>query len=120
MPKRNDPDVRVDEMKGTAAEQLRDLWDMHQDEFMKVLTEAEVKKLNLNFTVKLDFSDSKATLETTMSFSQVVKDKRTAEFEDPNAPFLPGVDPAAVNADQEETKKRGRRNKQKDEGADTE
>lgn len=60
---------------------------------MQVLEDAESRKVNLTFTATLDFSESTAKLETQIRFSQVVKDKKQDDFDDPNQAKLPGIDP---------------------------
>ena len=89
MPKKAKPDARLSEMRAEFLLQAEELWDAHQEEFMGVLEESEARKVKLSYGVMLDFSESKASLETTMGFSQVVKDKRQKFFDDPNQLGLP-------------------------------
>lgn len=106
MPKKQKADARISDIKEKFLERCSELWDTHEGEFMAVLEDSETKKLNLSYTAELDFSESTAKLNTTMRFSQVVKDKKTDDFDDPNQPRLPGVDGPA---EEEPTpKKRGR------------
>lgn len=107
MPKKQKADARVGDIREKFMERCDELWGLHEAEFMAVLDDAESKRLNLSFTAELDFSESTAKLNTTMRFSQVVKDKKTDDFDDPNQPRLPGVD-NAPEGDDEKPKKRGR------------
>lgn len=78
-------------MKGAFVEQCADLWDTHQEKFMAFLNQAEVEKINLTFRATLDFTESKAGLETTIGYSQVVKDKRRTELDNPDQIQIPGT-----------------------------
>ena len=105
-------DIREEFLKHAA-----DLWATHQDDFARVLSDAESQKINLSFTAKLDFSEVTAKLHTNLSYSQVVKDSREKDFDDPNQPRLPGVIEEA-EAEQEQAapqpkRGRGRPRKQK-------
>ncbi len=97
MPKAHkEPEVRLSQIRESFMAQAGELWTQHEDRFMGVLSESEDKVIALSFRAKLDFSESSACLETTIGYSQVVKDKRTASFDDPSQPALPfGRDLAA-------------------------
>lgn len=111
MPKKHTPDARMTEMRDAFLQHAKDLWDQHESEFSTVLQEAEAKKLRLTFSATLDFTESKALMETNMSFSQVVKDKRTAEFDDPNALRLDGIEEHVLE-EVEKKRSRGRPRKE--------
>lgn len=91
MPKKQRADARLAEIQETFIERVSELWDLHESEFMQVLEDAESRKMALTFTATLDFSESTAKLETQIRFSQVVKDKKQDDFDDPNQPKLPGI-----------------------------
>lgn len=91
MPVKHEPDPRVADMKDTFLQQAAELWEQHRERFLRYLEEAETRKLNLSFKAALDFTESAASLETTISYSQVVKDRRTADFDNPNQQQLPGT-----------------------------
>ena len=97
MPVRNDPDARLEEMKSEFLEQCADLWTQHEERFMRYKAESETGKINLTFKATLDFSEGKAGLETTIGYSQVVKDKRRAEFDSPDQEQIPGTSREELN-----------------------
>jgi hypothetical protein len=105
MPRKQKADARMKDIKEAFLEHAADLWDKHETEFTVVLDESELRKMNLTFSAELDFSESTAKLNTTMRFSQVMKDKRTADFDDPNQPHLPAMEDAGK-------KKKGRGKKE--------
>lgn len=107
MPKKQRADARLNEIQERFLERAQELWDLHENEFMAVLEDSESRKVNLSFTGTLDFSESTAKLETTIRFSQVVKDKKQDDFDDPNQAKLPGIDP------KDEKKKEGKKGKGK-------
>ena len=106
MPKahKNKPDHRLGEMREKFLERAGELWEKHEDEFREILEESEGHKMNVSFSAGLDFSESVATLETRLSFSQVMKDGTADTFDDPNQPHLPGTD-----SPEPEPKKKGRK-----------
>lgn len=81
---KNKADARTQDLKETFLKHAADLWDTHEARFMEVLDDSESQAISLTFHAKLDFSESTAKLDTTIGFSQVVKDKRTADFDNPN------------------------------------
>lgn len=91
MPKKSNPDARQAEVRDMFVKRVQELWEVHESEIQAVLKDAESQKLNLSFTAKLDFSESAAKLVTSICFSQVVKESREDDFEDPNQPALPGL-----------------------------
>lgn len=93
MPKKQRADARLNDIQERFLERAQELWDLHENEFMQVLEDSETRKVNLTFTGTLDFSESTAKLETQIRFSQVVKDKKQDDFDDPNQAKLPGIDP---------------------------
>ena len=70
------------------AEDISDLYFVHEDHILKVLNESEERKVTINFSVELDESESEGTVETRLRFSQAVTDKRTRRLDPPNAPTL--------------------------------
>jgi len=91
MPKRQKADARLSDIRDKFLERCAELWDAHEEEFMAVLEDAEKRCVNVTFRACLDFSESTAKLDTSLSFSQVVKDNKQDDFDDPNAPPLPGL-----------------------------
>lgn len=83
------PDKRLRDMKEKFLDRAAELWKKHESEFVEILDESESHKLNLSFSAKLDFSESSAVLDTTLSFSQVMTDKTSDTFDDPNQGKLP-------------------------------
>lgn len=108
MPKKQRADARLNDIQERFLERAQELWDLHEGEFMQVLEDAESRKVNLTFTATLDFSESTAKLETQIRFSQVVKDKKQDDFDDPNQTKLPGIDPKDA---EDKPAKRGRKPK---------
>ena len=92
MPKKQRPDARLSDIKDKFIERIGELWETHESEFIGVLEDSEKKCVNLTFRAELDFSESTAKLTTAMSFSQVMKDRKEDDFDDPNAPPLPGME----------------------------
>ncbi len=88
MPKKQSADARLEDIKDKFIERCGELWDTHESEFMGVLSDSEKKCVNLTFRAELDFSESTAKLTTTMSFSQVMKDRKEDDFDDPKQPRL--------------------------------
>ena len=82
----------MSDIKDRFVSRCAELWDAHEGEFMSVLEDSENKRVNLTFRAELDFSESTAKLTTAMSFSQVMKDRKEDDFDDPNAPALPGLE----------------------------
>ena len=94
------PDARLAEIRDRFVERTGELWDLHEEEFMKVLEDSESRAVNLSFSATLDFSESTAKLETKIRFSQVITDEKQDDFDDPSQPRLPldGLETkAAVN-----------------------
>jgi hypothetical protein len=81
-------DSRLPEMAVSFTGQVRELFDQHTDEIQELLNESEPKKVKLAFSIVLDLDSQPASVETTISFSKVVKDRRTAEVHDADEPFL--------------------------------
>lgn len=90
MPKKQKSASRVDELKTEFLRHATDLWDKRGMEIVKVLDQAESRKLNATFTAAMDFSESTAKITTTVSFSQVHKDKRVTDFMNPDLPGMKG------------------------------
>ncbi len=88
MPKAHTPDADMQRMRVSFMNQAGELWDKHQDKFSEIMEEGEDRCIKLNFGATLDFTESKASLETTIGYSQVFKDKRSEQFDDPNQPSL--------------------------------
>lgn len=90
MPKKATPTANPSQIRDKFLERAGELWDLHEEEFMQVLEEAESKKINLTIKASLDMSETAAKLQTGISFSQVVKDAREDVFDDPNQrPLIP-------------------------------
>lgn len=101
MPKSTETIIPMHEVKAQFLQAAATLWDKHTEEITKVLTESETSKMNVTCTVAIDFSES-AKVETTLKFSQVVKDSIKHTFpepqaKDPNQPTL--FDPASPAAE---------------------
>lgn len=92
MPRRQKADARLGDIKHKFLERCDELWGLHESCFMELLDEAESRKFNVTFVAALDFSESTAKLETSIRFSQVVKDKKQDDFDDFHAPLLPGTE----------------------------
>jgi hypothetical protein len=95
MPKKQRADARLADIQERFAQRINELWEAHETEFMTVLEDAESRKVRVTFAATLDFSESTAKLQTGISFSQVVKDHKDDDFDDPNQTKLPGVDEVA-------------------------
>jgi len=91
VPKKQKADARIEDIRDKFLERAAEMWDVHEDEFMKVLEDSESKRVNLTFKAELDFSESTAKLKSVMSFSQVMTDRKEDDFEDPNQQRLPGL-----------------------------
>jgi hypothetical protein len=76
------------EVQQAIAEDVMDLYAVHEAHILKVLEESEDRKITVNFAIELDDSESEGTVETKMRFSQAVTDKRTRKLDPPNAPTL--------------------------------
>lgn len=64
--------------------------------------DSEAKKVKITLAPMIDMSESVVHVETTSSYSQVVKDTRAGDIEDSNQPGLPGAQferNAAANVD---------------------
>jgi hypothetical protein len=95
MPKKANPNTNPVVVRDQFLQRAKELWDTHEDEFMQVLDEAESKTINLAFRARLDKSETVAKLQTSIAFSQVVKDAREDVFDDPNQPpLIPDADNA--------------------------
>jgi hypothetical protein len=112
MPRKQKADARVEEMEKDLLKAIAELWSEHKDRFMLVLEESEGRVINVTFPVTLDFSESKAKMTTQIRFSEVFKDKRVSEFDDPNQPYLPGAD-VKKKEDDDDGKQPGRGSKKK-------
>lgn len=84
MPKSASPKVHKPTLLAQFLQRVKELYETHEHEFMKVLDESETKKINLTFKAALDMSETAAKLQTSISFSQVVKDAREDTFDDEN------------------------------------
>lgn len=71
-------------------EHVTKLWKQHFIEAKTILDESESSAIKLNFTAKMDFSESEAKLESTIRFSEVHTDSKDATFDNP----MPGPEPA--------------------------
>lgn len=89
MPRKQQADARWSDIKGKFLERVAELWDTHQEKFVSVLDESEQRKINVTFRGALDFSESTASLVTSIAYVQAMKDKKSDSFEDPNQPNLP-------------------------------
>lgn len=89
MPKGAKPSVNKLILLPQFLQRVKELWETHEHEFMQVLDESETKKINLTFKANLDMSETAAKLQTSISFSQVVKDAREDTFDDENQLKLP-------------------------------
>lgn len=113
MPRKQKADARIEEMEKDLLKAVAELWTEHKDRFMAVLEESESRTINVTFPVTLDFSESKAKMTTQIRFSEVFKDKRVSEFDDPNQPFLPGADPKPKKEDDDDGKQPSKKKKAK-------
>lgn len=78
-----------EQFKREVMRHVDDLLEHHWEGMIAILEEAEVKKVKASFGATLDCSDTASTIDVVMSYSQVVKDKRTTTLEDPNQTALP-------------------------------
>jgi hypothetical protein len=102
VPKKQSATARVEEMRDRFCERVVELWDLHQSEFMGYIEESEEHKANVIFTARIDLSDSSAKLQSSIRASQVLKDRKEDDFDDPNQGALGDIPEEA----REETKKR--------------
>lgn len=77
---------------------------------MQALEDSDRKTITLNFSLVLDMSEQAPVFDTCLAFkdkdteggmdvTKTFRVKRRKKFEDPNAPFLPGVNPKDGSAD---------------------
>jgi hypothetical protein len=64
------------------------LYAEHETEIRKVMDEAEKPVVIVNFTVKLDLTESAPIVETMIRFTSSVTDKRVRKLDDPTQPLL--------------------------------
>lgn len=64
------------------------LYAEHETEIRKVMDEAEKPVVVVNFTVKLDLTESAPIVETMIRFTSSVTDKRVRKLDDPTQPLL--------------------------------
>jgi hypothetical protein len=92
MPKANKTEASLEELKETVLSHIDDLLNEHIAEAVKIVTTGDERKGNITFAVKLDFSETAPAVETGMTFSEVHKDKRQTNLEDPKQARLPGAE----------------------------
>ena len=76
----SDPNAAVRE---TILEHVQVLIEKHFDEVAKLLAESEDKAIAVRFGVKLDTSEAKPKVKTTIGFSKPYTDEVTTELDDP-------------------------------------
>lgn len=86
------PGADFNNVKANILTAIEELIDLHESEILEYMEEAETKKINVTFPVALDFSESKASGEVKMRFSQSVTDKRTFEIDPPEQVQMFGRD----------------------------
>lgn len=64
------------------------LYVEHESEIRKVMDEAEKPVVVVNFSVKLDLTESAPIVETMIRFTSSVTDKRVRKLDDPAQPLL--------------------------------
>ena len=64
------------------------LYVEHEAEIRKVMDEAEKPVVVVNFSVKLDLTESAPIVETMIRFTSSVTDKRVRKLDDPAQPLL--------------------------------
>jgi hypothetical protein len=72
--------------------QAAELFDLHEQEITELLDESDSKKVKIGFALDVNLADVPASAVTTISFSKVVKDRRSSDLADPDQPTLPGVE----------------------------
>jgi hypothetical protein len=83
-----DDELQMPEVQRAIAEDVQDLYAVHETHILKVLNESEDRKVTVNFAVEFDDSESEGVVETKMRFSQAVTDKRTRKLDPPGATTL--------------------------------
>jgi len=116
MPKKQKAVAPLTTMRDKFLNRVAEMWDKHQHDFEEMLDEAESKKINVTFRAHIDTSESTAILETTCGFSQVVKDKVSDSFEDPNQASMEGI---TKEAEEQGKTRRGRKSREAAVAADT-
>jgi len=66
------------------AQAIKDLFDTHAAEILKVIEESEDRQLAVAFGVEIDDSESELSLKTRIRFAQTVTDVRLSRLDDPN------------------------------------
>ena len=78
-----------DQFLGEVIKHVTELINHHWPGIIAILEEEEIQKVKTTFGATLDCSESAPMIDTVISYSKVVKDKRHTTLEDPNQTALP-------------------------------
>jgi hypothetical protein len=92
-----------DALLAKAIEQITELWEKRNKKFFDALEDSEKRRINVNFCVTLDLSESAPIIDTEISFkdnckesgmnvTKTFRDSTSEQLDDPKAPPLPGME----------------------------
>jgi len=101
MPRRKnkEADLLIEQLVNGMQLDAEELVKEHIEEWLVTVNEAESKCGVFTVSFRLDRSESEAILTTASTFSEVHKDKRVRNFDDPKQGNLPGIAPDPVHPD---------------------
>jgi len=91
MPKAKTTKILLDEAKSLFLERAAELWKTHSASILKIIEDSEGRKMNVAFSCMMDFSESVAGVDTRISFSETVTDKRHDDIDDGSQLNIPGT-----------------------------
>lgn len=92
MPIKKSNEVMMEEAKTVFLQRAGELWDEWQERIQEVIENSEGKKINVCFKASLDFSESVASVDTSISFSETVTDTRHNDIDPPEQQQIPGTE----------------------------
>lgn len=107
MPKQKSNEVMMDEAKAIFLMRAGELWGEWSERIQEVIENSEGKKINLSFKASMDFSESVASVDTTISFSETVTDSRHNDIDPPEQLQVPGTDRVSLMEDPEASDEEG-------------
>lgn len=96
MPIKKSNEVMMGEAKTVFLQRAGELWDEWQERIQEVIENSEGKKINVGFKASLDFSESVASVDTSISFSETVTDTRHNDIDPPEQQQIPGTEREAL------------------------
>lgn len=92
MPVTKSNEVMMKEAKEIFLLRAGELWQEWSDRIKEIIEKSEGKKINLSFKASMDFSESVASVDTTISFSETVTDSRHNDIDPPEQLQIPGTE----------------------------